>query len=277
MKKHILTSKLVLSLILVIITIGSYAQVKGNGHVVSQERNVDNFTAIKLSSSADIYITQGEQSVVVKTDENILELIETKVDGGTLTISVKGRGFRSVEGLDVIISVPNLDNISNSGSGDIEFGGVFKAKDLLIRINGSGDLDGEFDATNLELKISGSGDSDISGIMGLFKVTVSGSGDVVAEGLKLEECFIKNSGSGDLRLKGKTNDLTVSQNGSGDLNAYNFTAVNATISNSGSSDMSLNVVEKLQVTLNGSGDLTYRGDPQKVDVRSNGSGDVYRR
>ena len=253
------------------------AQVKGNGNVKSQDRNVENFSAIKLTCSADLYISQGPKSITVKTDENILELIETEVEDGTLYVSVKGRGFRSVEGLDVIITVPNLDKIISSGSGDIRFEGVYKANDLYINLNGSGDLDAEFNATNLELKVNGSGDSDISGVMGNLKITVSGSGDVDAEELKLEECYIKNSGSGDLSLKGKTNMLTVSQNGSGDLDGYNFTAVNATVSNSGSSDMTLHVVEVLRVTLNGSGDLTYRGDPQKVDVRSNGSGDVYKR
>lgn len=278
MKTNILNkSKLVLSLIMIMLTATLFAQVKGNGKVKSQQRNVDSFSAIKLTCSADLYISQGPQSITVKTDENILELIETKVEDGTLYVSVKGRGFRSVEGLDVIITVPDLEKIHSSGSGDIEFEDVFKTSDLYINLSGSGDLDAEFNATNLELKINGSGDSDISGIMGKFKVSVSGSGDVDAENLKLEECYIKNSGSGDLSLEGKTNNLIVSQHGSGDLDAYHFTAVNATITNSGSADMTLNVVESLKVTLNGSGDLTYRGDPQKVDVRSNGSGDVYRR
>lgn len=270
-------TKTILLILFVFATFMSFAQTKGNGKVVSEERNVDNFRALKVSSSADVYIRQGPQSVTVKTDENIQEFIKTEVEDGVLNIGTEGRGFRSVNTLEIYVTVPNLDKIISSGSGDVEFDGSYKANDLYISLNGSGDLEAEFDVTNLELKVVGSGDTDISGIMGMLKITVAGSGDVDAENLKLEECYIKNSGSGDLSLEGKANVLTVHQNGSGDLNASRFTAVSATVSNSGSADIMINVVENLSVTLNGSGDLTYSGDPGKVNVNSNGSGEVYKR
>ncbi len=270
-------TRIFLTIIMVFVAVLSMAQVRGNGNVKTETRNVDDFSAIKLTCSADLYITQGARSVMVETDENIIELIKTDVDNGTLYIGVKGRGFRSVEKLKVYVSVPSLEKLISSGSGDIYFDGVYKVNDLYININGSGDLEAELKATNLEVKINGSGDSELSGIMGTFKATIAGSGDIDAEDLRLEECYIKNSGSGDISLKGKTNILTVSQNGSGDLDGYHFTAVDATVTNSGSSDITLNVVESLKVSLNGSGDLTYRGEPKKVDVRANGSGEVYKR
>ncbi len=272
-----MNTKLIISLFVILISFGSYAQTRGSGNVKSEVRDVGKFTSIKLTCSADLFITQGNNSVTVKADDNLIKYIGTEVENGTLKISTKGRGFRSVKTLEVHISVPDIEKISSSGSGDIRFNDVFTANDMYISQSGSGDLDGDFKARNLELKITGSGDCDISGVMGMFKISISGSGDVDAEDLKLEECYVKNSGSGDITLKGKTNVLTVSQNGSGNLNAYNLTAINATVTNSGSSDITLNVVEKLQVTLNGSGDLTYRGNPEKVDVRSHGSGEVYRR
>ncbi len=272
-----MNTKLIISFFVLLITIGSYAQTKGSGNVKSEDRNTGNFTGIKLTCSADLYITQGATSVTVKADDNLLQFIETEVENGVLNIGVKGRGFRSAKILEVHISVPNLEKVLNSGSGDIKFKNVYKTNDLYINLSGSGDLNGDFNATNLELKVNGSGDTGLSGVMGMFKISVSGSGDVDAEGLKLEECYVKNSGSGDISLEGKANTLTISQNGSGDIDAYNLTAVSVAVSNSGSSDISLNVVEKLQVTLNGSGDVTYRGEPGKVDVRSNGSGEVYKR
>ena len=272
-----INTKLIITLALIIITGIGFSQTKGNGKVVTQERNTGDFTAIKLTCSADLYISQGSTSVTVKADENILDMIETTVSNGVLEINVKGRGFRSVSALEVHVTIPTLKTLKNSGSGDIEFEGVFKAVDLFIGISGSGDLEADFDVKNLELKVNGSGDTELSGVRGTFKVSISGSGDLEAEDLRLEDCFIKNTGSSDIELEGKTNSLTVNMAGSGDLSAYNFTSVNASVTNSGSADITLNVVEKLQVTLNGSGDLTYRGNPTKVDVRSNGSGDIYKK
>lgn len=272
-----INSKLIITLAFVILAGIGYSQTKGSGNVVSQERNTGDFTGIKLTCSADLYITQGNSSVTVKADDNIQELIATNVDNDVLEISVKGKGFRSAKKLEVHISVPSLEKIKNSGSGDIKFVNVFSANELNIYINGSGDLTANFDVKSLELKVSGSGDVELSGVKGNLKDTNLGSGDLDAERLKLEDCYIKNSGSGDIELEGKTNNLTVGQAGSGDLDAYNFTSVNAYVTNSGSADITLHVVEILQVTLNGSGDLTYRGNPAKVDIKSNGSGDVYRK
>lgn len=272
-----INTKLIITVVLIIVAGIGYSQTKGNGNVVTEERNTGDFTGIKLTCSADLYISQGSTSVSVKTDENLQDLIETTVENGVLVIGVKGRGFRSAKVLEVYVSLPTLNKLKNSGSGDIKVKGVFKTNDLYIGISGSGDLDADLDVTNLELKVNGSGDTELTGVRGDFKVSISGSGDLEAEGLKLEECYIKNSGSGDIEIEGKTNNLTVTVAGSGDLNAYNLAAVNASVSNSGSSDITLNIVEKLQVTLNGSGDLTYRGNPSKVDVRSNGSGEVYKK
>ncbi len=270
-------TRIIITIAAVLFTMVSTAQVRGNGKVTSEKRNVDSFSSIKLTSSADIYISQGQESVVVKTDENVQEYIKTEVEDGTLYIGAKGRGFRSVEKLEVHISVPTLEKLVNSGSGDIYIDNGFKVNGLFISITGSGDLEAELNAVDLELKVVGSGDCDISGITGTLKVTVSGSGDIEANELRLEDCYVKNTGSGDISLQGKTNNLVVNQAGSGDLDAYHLTTVGATITNSGSSDISIHVIERLQVTLNGSGDLTFKGDPATVDVRTNGSGDVYRR
>ena len=272
-----MNSRIIIALVLILIAGMGFSQTKGSGNVTTEDRNTGDFTSIKLTCSADLYISQGSTAVTVKSDDNIIDMVETTVEGGTLVISIKGRGFRSISVLEVYITTPDLSKLKNSGSGDISFENTFSANDLFISINGSGDLEAKFDVRNLELKVSGSGDTELSGVRGVFKVSNSGSGDLDAEDLKLEECYIKNSGSGDIELVGKTNNLTATMMGTGVVDGYNLTSVNATVSNSGSSDITIHVVEKLQVSLNGSGDLTYRGNPEKVDVRSNGSGDVYRK
>ncbi len=269
--------KIMLTTMMVIIVGMTFAQTKGNGNVKTEKRNTADFTGIKLLCSADLYIHQGSTSVEVKADENILKFIKTTVNDGVLEINVKNRSFRSATVLEVHVSLSNLEMLKSLGSGDIKFVDTFKAHDLLVNMSGSGDLEADFDVTNLELKVNGSGDTELSGIGGTFKISVSGSGDLDAEELKLEDCFVKNNGSGDIALSGKTNSLTVTAAGSGDIDSYNLTAVNATINNSGSADITLNIVEELKIRLNGSGDVTYRGNPTKVDVSSRGSGEVYKK
>lgn len=244
---------------------------------VTQERIVGSFSGIHQTTSADVYITKGSStSVKVKADADKIDNIVTEVEDGILIIKTK-KNFRYIKTLEVHITMPSLDYLKNSGSGDFDISGEMEGTNVVFEINGSGDIDAELEASNLQLSISGSGDVKFSGVRGDLAIKISGSGDVVGDGLKLNSCEIMVYGSGDVKLKGKTAKLTSKQSGSGDFNGYGLTAVKVYARSNGSGDVVVHAVEKLEATLNGSGDLTYYGTPEYVNVESNGSGEVYRK
>lgn len=244
---------------------------------VSQERQVGDFTGIHQSTSADVFISSGNSNTItVKADEHAIDKLITKVENGILYIDTE-KGLRNVRTLEVHLTMKRIDYIKNSGSGDIKCMGGLAGNDIKVSINGSGDLDADLEAKNMEIRISGSGDVELSGVRGNFDLSVSGSGDVEAEELQLESCKVSIQGSGDVRLKGATAKLLVKQNGSGDVNAYGLKAVDVEVNNSGSGDIVLQAVNSLRAVINGSGDLTYHGAPETVDVMSNGSGEIYRK
>ena len=82
------------------------------------------------------------------------------------------------------------------------------------------------------------------------------------------------SGSGDITLNGKTTDFEVRVSGSGDVNAYDLSALNVTANVSGSADIEVTATEMIQARVSGSGDISYRGNPKKIDTKSSGSGDI---
>ncbi|NOX86563.1 MAG: DUF2807 domain-containing protein [Chlorobi bacterium] len=253
------------------------AVIPTQAQMATQERQVEPFSSIRQTTFADVYISYGEKSsVTVKADSDIINRIITRVENGVLTITSKGN-FRNVHVLDVYVTMPRLDKLMNTGSGDIVCKGPLKGKDVEISVSGSGDLRADMDAVNLEMKISGSGDVNLSGVRGIFQLTITGSGDVNAADLQLDTCAVYISGSGDVKLKGKAANLITKIVGSGDLNAYGLTAVNVNAKSNGSGDIVVSVVERVEALLNGSGDLVYYGSPAYVNVVSNGSGDVYRK
>ena len=243
----------------------------------TQERNVGSFSGVHQTISADVYIKAGSsETVKVKADSKVIDDIITEVNDGMLVIKTENN-LRNIRILEVYITMRSLDKLKNSGSGDISVEGSLKGNDVVVSISGSGDMDAEFDATNMEIKISGSGDVSLQGVRGDFSVKITGSGDVVAEDLQLDQCNVTSYGSGDIKLKGKAAKLTSKQSGSGDLNTYGMIAVEVNAKSNGSGDVVVQAVEKIQCVLNGSGDLTYYGSPEYVDVESNGSGEVYRK
>lgn len=271
MKNSILKSIGTLAMILVFVTMAQ-------AQTAEQNRSVGSFTAIHQHTSADVFVSQSDKlSVLVKADDDAIDKLKTEVRDGVLHIESDNNGWRNVRVMEVYITMPNIDKIKNSGSGDFAISGPMPGNNVYIGISGSGDMKADFDVTNLEVKISGSGDVNLTGVRGNLNVSISGSGDVYAEDLKLDECNLAVSGSGDLKLKGKAAQFVVKISGSGDINAYGLTAAKVQVKCNGSGDVVVQAAEKVQATLNGSGDLTYYGSPEYVDVESNGSGEVYRK
>lgn len=249
-----------------------------SAQVATQERDVSSFSGIHNKTSADIFITQGDKtSVMVKADEDAIDKLTTTVEDGILKIGSTNKGWNNVRVMEVHITMSKLDVIKTSGSGDIMTEGTFTGTDVYVGISGSGDMDLNLDARNLELKISGSGDVRLSGVRGEMQVSISGSGDVLAESLQLDQCEVAIQGSGDVKLKGKAAKLLLKQSGSGDVNAYALESAEVMVKSYGSGDAVVNAAEKIQASLNGSGDLSYYGAPEYVDVESRGSGEVYRK
>lgn len=68
----------------------SNAQLKGNGNITKEAREIESFNNIELSSVFHAFIKQNDQQYVyIETDENILGKIHTKVKDNKLILSKK--------------------------------------------------------------------------------------------------------------------------------------------------------------------------------------------
>ena len=278
MKNTISFSSRFLLFVFVSLFAGSlYAQVRGNGIVEEQTRDISGFSAISSVGSVDVYVKQGDAfSVVVRADGNLLNYIKTEVRNNTLIISVTKNIWRA-KTMEVHITMKSLQKVMLLGSGDFYCKSPFSVQNLQFVLSGSGDAHAVLKASNVQIKVSGSGDVDLSGIRGNLSIGISGSGDVEADGLQLENCTLKVTGSGDVALNGRTAQLTAVVVGSGDVEAGGLAAVSVNVKNTGSGDMTIHAIDKLEATLAGSGDLGYIGNPAVLKVNASGSGDVYKK
>jgi hypothetical protein len=107
----------------------------------------------------------------------------------------------------------------------------------------------------------------------LNDVQVSGSANVNASGLNTDKFSTVVSGSGNIISAGKANALDLRMSGSGMFNGEGMDAKTAIIDSSGSSNIVLRVSDKLDITVAGSGNVHYIGDPV-VSQKISGSGSV---
>lgn len=206
--------------------------VKGSGYVITEERLLSDFDRIVVEGSANVIISQGEEQMVqIEADDNIVPIIETRVRGGELTID-PSRRYRTKQEVNIYITTPAISSLRISGSGNI-YGETPITGDVLeLAISGSGNMDLEIDYTRLASEINGSGDVLLFGEVNDQEVHISGSGDYHAKELLSQDCYIKISGSG-------------------------FGEVN--------------VSDRLDAEIRGSGDVVYFGNPQ-VSSSIRGSG-----
>lgn len=209
------------------------------------ERKVPSFSEISLRISGTVYLVQGSpQSVRIDAKPSTLEEIVTEVKGSELVIRFKSNNYfwRSFNPgqVEIYITVPEIDALSVSGSGDIVAENLIKSRNLNLAVSGSGDI---------KLK---SLESD------RVKAAVSGSGDIL----------IDNGGI--------ANEFDMAISGSGNVKAENFETRNVHAKISGSGNCTVHATEKLTARIAGSGSIVYSGNPQ-IDSSVAGSGKVKKR
>ena len=212
---------------------GSFSDVK------KENRNVGDFDKISLSISADLYLTQGSKNeVIIEADEDVLEKIETEVNGGTLNIKFeRWYNYRGAKNIKIYVTVKEINKLILAGSGDIVSKSPIKTENLDLVITGSGTISiDDLNTKRVDAMISGSGDIRVGGKTKANELdaTVTGSGDIIASNMEFEEA-----------------DLTIT--GSGTIKAL--------------------VTERLDANITGSGTIYYKGKPV-IDANITGSGKI---
>jgi hypothetical protein len=208
---------------------------RGEGPVTKRTIELDDFDGVSLAFSGDVYLQQGNtQKVEVEMQESLFEYLNTDIRSGVWRIKFD-RNVRTRQRMKVYITIPDLKEVSVSGSGSIVSENTF---------------------TNL-------GDLDIA---------VSGSGDIKMS-MEGEDVKVGVSGSGDITLEGSADDVSIRISGSGDIRAHELAAKTGSVSISGSGDVTIWAADDLEVRTSGSGDVAYKGRP-RLSAKTSGSGDV---
>ena len=212
-------------------------KVVGNGNVTTKTINTGNYDAIKGVGSMDVHLEKGsEGNITVTTDENLQEYIIVEVKDGALVIRTKKNIYlKTKKGIHVTVPFQDISEVSLVGSGDIDTKDPITANNLEVNVTGSGDVVLEVNSKMLEAKVTGSGDMELSGTTDELEVRVSGSGDFKGFDLQAQNTNASVSGSGDVKVVAKNS---------------------------------------IKARVNGSGDIVYRGNPERSDTKTSGSGDI---
>ncbi len=208
----------------------------------SIERELPAFSEISLRIDAKLYLAQGDkQSVEIVAKESTLDELITEVKDRELIIRYKGANkfwndFQPGK-VEIYITLPEINAITVSGSGDVFNDGAISSR--------------------------------------ILNLTVSGSGKIKLDDLEAERVKCLQSGSGNIYLdgNGEATDLNISISGSGNFVGEDFEAKDVSVRISGSGGADVHCNENLKARIAGSGNINYNGNPN-IDQSIAGSGKV---
>ncbi len=210
--------------------------ISGNGNVVTKERTIDNnFDHIQISRGLDVYLTQSEtEGLTVQADENLHDIIITKIEGNILKIYAD-KNIRYSATKKVMVNFKDISKISAASGSDVYSIGIISSDNLEIDSSSGSNMD-------LEIKVQS------------LKCTAS-------------------SGS-ELKIKGSANALVVSASSGSDVNAKNLSALTVNATSASGADIIVNASNELTAIAESGGGIKYLGNPEKVNKSGSVSGSI---
>jgi hypothetical protein len=233
------TTKLLFTLVLSIIA-GIGIAADGNSDK-TENRNVGNFNAIKVSTGIDLFITMGTtEEVKIIADDDIIDDLITEVKDGTLKIYMKqsNNWFNWNTGNQTrkaYVTVKELQEIHASSGSDVKSENTLKGEDLKVSASSGSDVEIDVYYKNVWLDTSSGSDARISGKTKNFEAEASSGSDIKAQDLESKICKVSVSSG---------------------------------------SDATVNVTDELYAKASSGADVNYYGNPQVKDIDESSGGDV---
>lgn len=244
MNKNYLGLVIILCLVLVTLACGvnfNFAAdeaVRGSGKVVSEERTLSGFSQVSLANQGDLVIEFGdEEKLVIEAEENLLQYIESDVSGGKLQIGTRNNvNIRPTRSIRYFLTVTQLEGLEVLSSGSIT-------------------------ASNI--------------VVDRFTAEIKSSGNMRIDSLDADQLRVEVLSSGNIDISdGQVEDQVIRINSSGDYDAARVQSISAEVDINSSGSARIWVTDSLDVEINSSGNLYYRGEPARLFTRINSSGKV---
>ena len=211
------------------------------GPIVTQTRELDDFSELYLNDNINLSLVRSDTCYIeITTGANIIDNITTEVKDGILTIS-------------------NITTLNWARPYDYTLDATLYYKDILfLNYTAAGTLVSE---------------NDYNGVLedGEYYIIIidGGSGDI---DLNVNDCkrlhIYYKYGTSRLTLHGDNNQtISVNKKSYGIFDARNCAAKKVIINSMSSySDCFINATERLDATINGAGNIYYKGDPDTIQI-----------
>ena len=171
-----------------------WARIEGAGEVTTETIFLSDFSGITMEGADNVFIGYGEeQHVEVTGHPNIISRIQTEVKNDTWYIELEQGNYGRYE-LTYYITLPTLEKVSNTGSGNVAITTPLETDHLEVILMGSGNFNGFLlSSQTSQVDIVGSGNCELS-VSNHLDATLEGSGSVFYKGNPIILADVQGSG-----------------------------------------------------------------------------------
>jgi len=210
--------------------------VDGNKNVVTEDRNISNtFNAIKISQGLELQITQSKGVALrVEADENLQDLIMTKVENNVLSI-YSTENIRRAASKKIILSLVDLSSIKATSGSDVSSTNTINSPNL-----------------------------DVSAT----------SGALITLDVETKKLDCNSTSGSLISITGKTQNLVASATSGSNIDAKNLNTEISNVKSTSGANISVNTSKELTARATSGGVIKYFGNPEKVDKSDSSAGSI---
>ena len=199
-----------------ILTASSYSDcLVGTGKVIENKVYLPDVKSLVINVPMNIVLTPSQvESILVKSNEDILKNLNFNYDDGKLTIS--GRQDLCPKELTIFISLKKLNSIIINKNTKLTSTGTFKTEDFKMEVNSASEIDLSLESEDIDLDIEGSVTINLKGSAEELNISMDGSGSLDAGQLVAADVKVDLDGSGIITVNPK-NSLKANLEGNGKI------------------------------------------------------------
>ncbi|MEY2508449.1 MAG: hypothetical protein QOH01_2778 [Verrucomicrobiota bacterium] len=185
--------------------------IRGNGHLVTEDRPVTEFTSVEAEGAFDIEWVPGPSSCTIRTDENLLRHVETSMNGKKLVLEWHGQ-LHPTHGMKVRLSSASMSGARLTGA----------VRMTATKLSGNG----------FYLEGTGATRVTVDGTVNELMATMSGASKLLADSLQVKIAAVSISGAGKAEVSA-SDVLKVAISGAGKVTYSGNPAIEKHISGAG--------------------------------------------
>jgi hypothetical protein len=209
--------------------------IRGSGNVITQNRNVSDFTSVKAEKGLDVTIDQGNEfQVAVEADDNVQPHIITKVENGTLIITSDYNSYTNVT-KNISVKMPVIKSLETGSGASLKSKNILRSDDIIVK---------------------------------------SASGSSMGLNVESDKITAESSSGSTLSLLGKALTFDSSSSSGSSIDAQNLIANDVSARSSSGSSTSVHAAVSLNAHASSGSSIEYKGKPKNVTVDQSSGGGV---